>query len=149
MLSSVLVSKTSKISTLPLVSSEGYLNLFLIELIFKFDKSSLSKLSLRRDFKTLRKFSFTCFKLLDSFSLKFESETLQHEVLLDNWKLKTFKMCCVKLLLRFLAPFLFEWSLLLFRWLAFIFLQWLMRKKYFCYTCFSNNGWLHFPFHLI
>ena len=57
-------------------------------------------------------------------------ETLQHdEVLPDNCQLKTFEICSVKLLLRLLAPFLFKWSLLLFRWLALIFLHRSVRKK--------------------
>ena len=58
--------------------------------MFKCAKISLSKLSLRREFKTLLQFSFACFKLLDSFSSKSDSEKLQHEVLPDNCQLKTF-----------------------------------------------------------
>ena len=92
---------------------------------------SLSKLFSRREFKTPREFSFACFRLVDSFSSKSDSEKLQQEVLPDNCQLKTFEICCVKLLLRMLAPFLFKWSLLLFRWLALIFLLWSMRKKFF------------------
>ena len=76
--------------------------------MFKYAKISLSKLSLRREFKTLREFYFAYFKLLDSFSLKSDSEKLQHEVLTDNCQLKTFEICCVKLLLRMLARFLFK-----------------------------------------
>ena len=52
--------------------------------MFKCAKTSLSKLSLRREFKTLRQFSFACFKLLDSFPSKFDSEKIQYEVLLGN-----------------------------------------------------------------
>ena len=76
--------------------------------MFKCAKIRLSKLSLRREFKTLWQFSFASFKLLDSFSSKSDSGKLQHEVLPDNCQLKTFKICCVKLLLRMLAPFLFS-----------------------------------------
>ena len=50
--------------------------------MFKCAKINFSKLSLRREFKTLRKFSFACFKLLDSIPPKFDSKALQHEVLL-------------------------------------------------------------------
>ena len=39
---------------------------------------------------------------LDSFSSKSDSETLQHEVLTDNYKLKNFEICYAKLLLRML-----------------------------------------------
>ena len=53
-------------------------------------------------------FSFAYFKLLDSFFSKSDSETLQYEVLSDNCQLKTFEICCVKQLLRMLAPFLFK-----------------------------------------
>ena len=94
-------------------------------------KISLSKLSLWREFKTLRQFSFACFKFLDSFSSKSHPETLQHEVLPDNCQLKNFEICCIKLLLRTLAAFLFKWTLLLFRWLALISFLWPMRKKFF------------------
>ena len=76
--------------------------------MFKCAKFSLSKLSLRREFKTLLQFSFACFKLLDAFSLKFDSQKLHHEVLRDNCQLKTLEICCVKLMLRILAPFLFK-----------------------------------------
>ena len=76
--------------------------------MFKCAKMSLSKLSLPREFKTLQQFSFACFKLLDSFSSKSDSETLQHEVLPNNYQLQTFEICCVKLLLRILVPFLFK-----------------------------------------
>ena len=76
--------------------------------MFKCAKISLAKLSLRREFKTLRQFSFTCFKLLDSFSSISDSETLQHEELPANCQLKTFEIWCVKLLLRMAAPFLFK-----------------------------------------
>ena len=76
--------------------------------MFKCAKISSSKLSLRREFKSLLQFFFACFKLLDSFSSKSDSEKLQHEVLPDNCQLKTFKICFVKLLLRMLAPFLFK-----------------------------------------
>ena len=74
--------------------------------MFKYTKISLSKLSLRREFKTLWQFSFACFKLLDSFSSKSGSKKLQHEVLPDICQLKTFEIYCVKLRLRMLAPFL-------------------------------------------
>ena len=49
-----------------------------------------------------------CFELLDLFFSKSDSEKLQHEALPDNCQLKTFKICCVKLLLRMLVPFLFK-----------------------------------------
>ena len=56
------------------------------------------------EFKTLMQFSFACFKLLDSFSSKSDSEKSQHEVLPDNCQLETFEICCVKLLLCSLLP---------------------------------------------
>ena len=62
--------------------------------MFKRAKISLHKLSLQREFKTLLQFSFACFKLLDSFTTKSDSETLQDEVLPDNYWLKTFDMLC-------------------------------------------------------
>ena len=99
--------------------------------MFKCATISLSKLSLRREFKTFRQFSFVCFKLLDTFSPKYDSEKLQHKVLPDNSQLNTFEICCCKLLLRMFAPFLFKWSLLLFRWLALVVLLWSMSKKFF------------------
>ena len=52
--------------------------------MFKCVKISLVKLSLQREFKTLRQFYFTCFKLLDLFSSKSDSKTLQYEVLPAN-----------------------------------------------------------------
>ena len=117
--------------------------------MFKCAKISLFKLSLRREFKTLRQFSFACFKLLDSFSSKSDLEKLQHEVLPDNCQLKTFEICCVKLLLRMLAPFLFTWSLTYSDELLYFCCcdQW--RKSSFCYTFPSNDGWLYFPFYWI
>ena len=56
--------------------------------------------------------------------------------------MKTFERFCVKLLLSMLTPFLFKWSLILFRRIALIFLQWSLRKKKFCYTFLSNDGCL-------
>ena len=76
--------------------------------MFKCAKLSFSKLSLQREFKTCQQFLLPIFKLLDSFSLKSDSETLQHEALPDNCQLKIFVICCLKLLLRMLAPFLFK-----------------------------------------
>ena len=76
--------------------------------MFKCAKISLSKLSLRREFKILRQLYLVCFKLLDSFYSKSDTETLKHEVLPDNCQLKTFEICYVKLLPRKLAPFLFK-----------------------------------------
>ena len=87
-------------------------------------------------FKTLWQFSFACFKLLDSFSLKSDSETLQHEVLPDNCQLKTFEICCVELLLRMLVPFPFKWTLLLFRWLGLIFFTVISEKEILSVTHF-------------
>ena len=60
---------------------------------------------------------------------------------------KTFKICCVKLLLWILA-FLFKWGLQQFRWLALIILQWSMRKKFFFYIFLSNYCWFCSPFYL-
>ena len=57
--------------------------------MFKYAKISLSKLSLQREFKTFLQFSFACFKFLDSFSSKSDSEHLQHRVLPDNYQWKT------------------------------------------------------------
>ena len=65
--------------------------------MFKCAKIRLSKLSLGRELKPLLKLA--CFELLDSFSSKSDSEKLQHEVLTDNCQLKTFEICCVKLLI--------------------------------------------------
>ena len=63
--------------------------------MFKCAKINLCKLFLRRGLKTLRQFSFACFKLLDSlFPSKSDSETLKHEVSPDNCQLKTFEICC-------------------------------------------------------
>ena len=56
--------------------------------MFKCAKIRLSKLSLRREFKSLLQFSFACFKLLNSFSSKSDSEKLQHKVLPDNCQLR-------------------------------------------------------------
>ena len=94
-------------------------------------KISLFKLSLGRNFKTLQQFVFACFKLLDSVSSKSYSEKLQHQVLADNCQLKTSEICCAKLLLRMLTPFLFKWSVPLFRWLALIFFTLINEKKVF------------------
>ena len=58
--------------------------------MFKCAKISLSKLSLRKEF------SFACFKLLESFFSKSDSEKLQHEVLPDNCQLKTFEISFVQ-----------------------------------------------------
>ena len=75
-------------------------------------------------------------------------ETLQHdEVLPDNCQLKTFEICSVKLLLRLLAPFLFKWSLLLFRlddllW-SFCTDQW--EKKFLLHISFKG-WWTSLPF---
>ena len=76
--------------------------------MFKYAEIRLSKLSSRKEFKTLLQFSFAYFKLTDPFSSKSDSEKLQHKVLPDNCQLKAFEICCVKLLLRILAPFLFK-----------------------------------------
>ena len=107
-------------------------------------KIRLSNLSLRREFKTFRQFSFADFKMLDSLFSKSDSEKFQHEVLPDNCQLKTFQICCVKLLLRILAPFPFKWNRLVLRWLVLIFFLGSMRKYYFCYTLLWNDGWLSF-----
>ena len=123
--------------------------LFLIRLMFKCSKISLSKLSLRREFKTLWNFSFACFKLRNSFFSKSDSKELQREVFPDNCYLKTFEICCVKLLLRMLVPFLFKWSLVLFRWFALFFLLQSVGTKFF--LLHISFKWLLFrlPFYSI
>ena len=71
---------------------------------------------------------------------------LQHEALTDNYQLKTLEICCVKLLLRMLVPFLFKWSLLLLRWRALIFLFWTMRKKIFLLHISFKRWLISLPF---
>ena len=117
--------------------------------MFKCAKISFSKLSLQRELKTCQQFSFACFKLLDAFSLKSDSETLEHEVLPDNCQLKIFVICRLKLLLRMLAPFLFKWSLLLLDVLLWPFSSDQRVKKSLCHTFLPNDGWICFPFYLI
>ena len=79
-------------------------------------KMSLSKLCIKRSSKALQQFWLTCFELLDSFSSKSNSEKIQHEMLPDNCCLKSFELCCVKVLPKILAPTISRWNLLLFRW---------------------------------
>ena len=67
--------------------------------MFKYAKISLSKLSLRREFKTLQQLPFVCFKMLDSICLKSNPQKLRLEVLPNNHQFKTCKICCEKLLL--------------------------------------------------
>ena len=97
-------------------SNHFYDNLKIVFLLFPWQpllgrqcaNFSLSKLSLRRDFKTLQRLPVAWLQMIDSFSSKSNSEKLLCEELPDNCQLKPLEICCVKLLLRILAPFLFK-----------------------------------------
>ena len=118
------VSEIISTSTLSLIYSESNSNLFRIELLFKWAKISLLRLSLRKDFKVLLQ-SLTLLMSCKTLVLHFSIFIL--ELLSTPRQLKTLEISFAKVRLKILELFLFKWSLPLLRWFGFIFFEWSMR----------------------
>ena len=108
---SIFVSETIKTSILPFTWVERNSNLFLMEFIFVWAKTSLSELSLGNAFKTLMQ-SFACVTL-DTWDL--HSSRLIFEISF-SCQLRTWDSCLINVSFYSLDPFLFKWSLPLFKW---------------------------------
>ena len=126
-----------------LTCSEGQSNLLLIELMSKCVKTILFKLSLQSDFKTLWQ---STSPWPNPYFWDSNVENLQSEPLPANYHLKTFEICCRKLVLRISAPLLSKWSLLLFRWSTWISLPWSIRKMFFSLRTYFKRVLISFPF---
>ena len=107
----IFVSETIKTSILPFTWVERNSNLFLMEFMFIWAKTSLSELSLRNAFKTLTQ-SFACVTL-DARDL--HSSRLIFEISF-SCQLRTRDSCLISVSFNSLDPFLFKWSLPLFKW---------------------------------
>ena len=107
----IFVSETIKTSILPFTWVERNSNLFLMEFIFIWGKTSFSGLSLHNTFKTLMQ-SFLCVAL-EKWDL--HSSRLIFEISFSR-QLRTWDSCLINLSFNSLDPFLFKWSLLLFKW---------------------------------
>ena len=118
------VSEIISTSTLSLIYSESNSNLFRIELLFKWAKISLLRLSLRKDFKVLLQ-SLTL--LMSCKTLVLHLSIFILELLSTPRQLKTLEISFAKVRLKILELFLFKWSLPLLRWFGFIFFEWSMR----------------------
>ena len=109
---SIFVSETIKTSILPFTWVERNSNLFLMEFMFIWAKIRLSELSLHNAFKTLSQ-SFACVTL-DTWDLHFSRLIF---VILFSCQLKMWDSCLINVSFNSLDPFLFKWSLPLFKWL--------------------------------
>ena len=106
---SIIVSEIIKTSTLPFTWVERKSILFLMEFMLTWVKISLLELSLRNGFKTLTE-SFACvtFDTWDLHSLRYS---------LKYYQLKRWDSCLINIPFHSSDPFLFKWSLPLFKWL--------------------------------
>ena len=108
---SIFVSETIKASILPFTWVERKSKLFLMEFMFISVKTSLSELSLLNAFKTLMQ-SFA-WVTLDTWDL--HSSNLTFEISF-SCQLRTRDSCLINVSFNSLDPFLFKWSLPLFKW---------------------------------
>ena len=122
-LSSIIVSETTKTSTLPLTCSERSSNLFRIELKFRWAKTNLFKLLQRNDFNTLLPSvnSWSTFVLSDLYS-----STIKPVLFLSR-QVKILDNSPTKVVLSTLEPLLFIWRLPLFKCCALILLVLLIK----------------------